>query len=389
IDGDMAAGISFGMSIGSEYYSGRYSTPEEVVELSRGLSAYNGIAIAHMRSQGDAPMWYRPSRFRDIDPPSLDDAIGEMLSVATEAGATTVLTHMKAWGRYRGRAQELIDRIETVRAKGARVYMDVYPYGSSGSDGDFSALPDWAFGLESEEASDRMDYTVALRKTMSMAGKNVMGDLADDIMHQIGMRGGAKNILVLEYPNTEYVGKTFADVMEMTGKDEVDLVIALQLEGNRKKRGGGQFRSISMGQRDIETFLKQSWTATSTDGWVVLPEEAVGKKKYINTHRRCFGSFPRRLAYYSNIRKVDGLETAVRSITSLPAEILSLTDRGLLRPGMKADIAAFDIDELSDTTTYLEPNRYPVGMSFVLVNGEFVVDQGERTFALPGKVLTR
>ena len=122
---------------------------------------------------------------------------------------------------------------------------------------------------------------------------------------------------------------------------------------------------------------------------MVLPEEAVGDRKYVNTHRRCFGSFPRRLAHYARERGVGTLEEAVRSITSLPAEILSLPDRGRLAVGMKADLVVFDLARLADNTTYVEPSVYPSGIDYVLVNGSFVVEDGGRTFALPGRVLTR
>ncbi len=384
---DMAAGRSFGLSVGSEYFSGAFSTAEEQIDLARPLPAYSGIFIAHIRSQGDAPMWYRPSRFREIDPPTLERAVDEVIAVARETGATSVVTHMKAWGRYRGRSDDLVARIQAARDEGARVYIDVYPYSSSGSDGSFAALPGWAYGPV--QGDDDIDFTARLEETI--AGLDAAGrqDLTDDVTHEIGMRGGPENILILNYPNSDYVGKSFADVMALRRLDPVAMAIALQIEGDPARRGGGQLRSISMADKDIETFLSQPWAATSTDGWVVLPEAAVGEKKYVDTHRRCFGSFPRRLAHYAAKRGVGTLEEAIRSITALPAEILSISDRGLLRVGMKADIAAFDMERLADNTTYLEPSVYASGMLHVLVNGEFVIDDGERTFALPGEILSR
>jgi N-acyl-D-amino-acid deacylase len=113
----------------------------------------------------------------------------------------------------------------------------------------------------------------------------------------------------------------------------------------------------------------------------------VGDKKYVETNRRLFGSYPRRLAYYSVERKVDSLEHAVRAASGLPAHILNIRDRGIVAVGMKADIAVLDMKNLRDNTTYLEPSVYPSGVDYVLVNGKFAVDGGERTLALAGKIL--
>jgi N-acyl-D-aspartate/D-glutamate deacylase len=146
-------------------------------------------------------------------------------------------------------------------------------------------------------------------------------------------------------------------------------------------------RSFSMSEKDIEAFYRLDWCATATDGWVVLPEVATGRAKYIGTNRRCFGSFPRRLAWYSRDRKVDTLEHAVRSASGLPAMILGLTDRGRIAPGMKADVAVMDLARLRDNTTFLEPNEYSTGVNYVLVNGRFVIDGGRHTLVLPGRVL--
>lgn len=380
---DMENEGSFGLSLGVEYYSGRYSTADEQLELARVLPAYNGIFIPHLRSQGIAPMWYLPSANGDKTPPTLDDSIDETLRVAHESGATVVFTHMKAWGPgFRGQGERIVARLQAARDRGDRVFMDVYPYDSSASDGNFLAIPRWAFGKEDARG---IDYRAAFAATMS---KEKEADLARDIRHAISLKGGVENIVVLTYPNPSYVGKRLSELMALRKLDEVDLVLALQREGNPRLAGGAQMRSFSMDDEDIKTFYRQSWTTTSTDGWVVLPEEAVGEKKYRNTNRRLFGSYPRRLTYYSQEAGVDTLEHAIRSMTGLPAKILNLADRGQLAVGMKADITVLDMKRLRDNTTYLEPSVYPDGIEYVLVNGSFVVDAGRRTLALPGRMLS-
>ena len=118
-----------------------------------------------------------------------------------------------------------------------------------------------------------------------------------------------------------------------------------------------------------------------------MPEEAVGPLKYIGTNRRCFGTYPRRLAFISQQQKVDTLEEAVRKCSGLPAEILNIPDRGRIAPGMKADLVVLDMANLQDNTTVAEPNVYPSGVQHVFVNGVAAVVDGKRTLALAGRVL--
>jgi N-acyl-D-amino-acid deacylase len=386
---DLDAGESFGLSLGLEYEEALHSTADEQVALGEVLAAYNGIFIPHLRSQGIAPMWYRPSQHRNIEPPTLDDAIDETLRVAVETGAAVVFTHMKAWGPgFRGEAGRIVQRLQDARERGARVFMDVYPYDSSSSDGSFMALPSWAFGKVSADAK-HFDYAKAFEAILGKADARKREDLALDVRHQIALKGGAENVRVLAFPRKEYLGKTFAELMQERQLDELGLAIALQREGDANRPGGAQLRSFSMDEKDIATFYELDWCAVSTDAWIVLPEEAIGPKKYVDTNRRLFGSVPQRLAHFSQKLGVDSLEHAVRSGTGLPATILNLRDRGYLAPGMKADIAVFDMKRLKDETTYLEPSVYPAGVDYVLVNGRFAIDGGKRTQALVGRVLRR
>lgn len=387
---DLAEEGSFGLSLGSEYFSGRYSTTDEQIALARVLPTYNGIFIPHLRSQGIAPMWYVPSIHEDIDPPTLTDAIDEVLSVATKTGVTVVFTHMKAWGPgYRGRAADLVARFQAARDAGANVYLDVYPYTSSGSDGQFVGIPEWAFGemLPTDVEENIVDYRESLVRFLDRASSEELAELRRDIRHVVDLKGGIENIFVLDYPNEDYIGRRLSELIEERGLDDVGMILALQKEGYPHERGGAKLRAFSMADDDIKTFYRQPWTATSSDGWIVLPETLDDENKYRNTHRRLFGSFPRRIAHYSQKEHVDTLEEAVRSMTGLPAGILNISDRGLLAVETKADIVVFDLDELEDTTTYLEPSSYPKGIDYVLVNGQFVVNNGERTLSLPGRVL--
>lgn len=387
---DMAEHGSFGLSLGVEYVSGRYSDLNEQVKLARAAAEYSGIFIPHLRSQGISPVWYRPSADGN-SPPTLDDAIDETLAVAEQTGITVVFTHMKAWGPgYRGQAQRIVARLQEARDQGLKVFMDVYPYDSSGSDGQFVALPGWAItnGQPPKDDDEDYDYAAALAAVLKQADARRRDDLARDVKHQLALKGGPENVRILDHPDANYVGKSYAELMKMRRLDQVALAIALQREGNPHWPGGARLRSFSMAEEDIAAFYKLDWSATSTDGWIVLPEEATGEKKYEKTNRRCFGSYPRRLAHYSQQLGVDTLEHAVRSASGLPAEILRLQDRGRIAAGMKADVVVLDLAALEDNTTFLEPSAYPSGIEHVLVNGRPAVDGGQRTLVLAGRVLS-
>jgi N-acyl-D-amino-acid deacylase len=379
---------SFGLSLGVEYYSGQYATADELVDLASVLPAYGGIYTSHLRSQGISPMWYKPSVHKNITPPTLEDSLKETVRVAEETGATTVVTHMKGWGPgYRGEAAKWVAMLQASRDRGAKLFIDVYSFDSTGSDGDFVLLPPWAMGGRiSARDNIAVDYRANLKSALEKSS-SALADLERDVEHQVALKGGPSSVVVLEYKDASYVGKTLADLMKLRKMNATELAIAMQNEGDPNKPGGVKMRALSLDEKDVETYFAQPWAATSTDGWVVLPEEAVGPLKYLGTNRRCFGTYPRRLAFLSQQQKVDTLEEAVRKSSSLPAEILNLPNRGRIAPGMKADIVVLDMAALQDNTTVAEPNVYPSGVQHVLVNGIAAVKDGKRTLALAGRVL--
>lgn len=375
---------SFGLSLGVEYDSGRYSTADELVELSRVLPEYHGVYTSHLRSQGISPMWYDPSRNKGVRPPTLEDAFKETIRTADETGAVTVITHMKGWGPgYRGQAAKWIGEVQKARDRGAKLYIDVYSFDSTGSDGNFILLPAWALGGDD---SAQRDFSEALKAALAES-PTALADLRLDVDQQVALKGGPENVVVLDYRDKSYVGKRLSEIMKMRKMDATELAIALQNEGDPRLPGGIKMRSLSLDEKDVAAYYAQPWAATSTDGSIVLPEEAVGPKKYIGTNRRNFGTYPRRLAYVSQVQKADSLEEAIRKSTSLPAEILNIHDRGKLVAGMKADIAIIDLANLKDMTTVAEPSVYPTGIQHVFVNGVAAVKDGQRTLALAGRVL--
>ena len=141
-------------------------------------------------------------------------------------------------------------------------------------------------------------------------------------------------------------------------------------------------RGFSLDERDIEAYAAQPWVATASDAGIALPEDGPA------VHARYYGTFPRKIRQYAMTRGVLTVESAIRSMTSLPAQILGLRDRGQVREGMVADLAILDLARLTDKATFTNPHQYAEGVEWVFVGGTAVVDQGKPTWALPGKVLT-
>ncbi|MFB3111524.1 MAG: amidohydrolase family protein, partial [Gemmatimonadales bacterium] len=206
--------------------------------------------------------------------------------------------------------------------------------------------------------------------------------LHTDIEREIERRGAPENIVVMQYPDEALVGKTIADLADLFGLTPVEVAIKLQLEGDTERLGGAGLRGFSLSEYDVESYAKMPWVATATDGWVTMPEDGL-------THVRVYGSFPRKIAHYAMERGIISVADAIRSSTSLPARIMGFKNRGMIREGMRADIAVLDLETLADRATFFEPHQYAEGVEYVLVGGEFVVDGGEVTGALPGVVIGR
>ena len=178
------------------------------------------------------------------------------------------------------------------------------------------------------------------------------------------------------------IGKTLAEVAEQNDRTPVEQLVEFALHGTPQMRSGVRFRPIAGSAFDVENYMRQVYTATSTDAGVVQRARA-------GQHPRYFGTYPRKLAYYARERGVISLPFAIRSSTGLPAQIVGLTDRGLIREGAAADLVIFDYDTVQDRATILSPGEMPEGIPYVLVNGEFTVDGARLTRRLPGKVLDR
>ena len=377
----MKAG-AFGMSAGLEYVPGRWSNTKEIIELVEVLKPYGGIYMVHERYSGSDPMWYLPSRDGN-SPGTILDNVREVIKVAEETGVTSCATHIKVKGAdFWGVSTAIVNLIQQARDRGVDIWVDQYPYNTTGTDGNTVLLPDWAIKRnrwDRSDASTMPNYSDSLRSTLS--DKASFGPLTADILREIERRGGPEKVVVFEHPDSTIIGLSLVELARKWEVDWVQVAIDLQLKGDPKRPGGGRLRGFSLSEQDIEILMQQPWLITASDAGIGIP----GGR---SVHPRYYGTFPRKIAWYAKERGIISIAHAVRSMTSLPAQFLGLTDRGTLRVGNKADITLLDMEAIKDNATFFEPHQYPTGIHHVMVNGELLIEDGQLLDILPGEVLS-
>ncbi len=382
---------AFGLSTGLEYQPMRYSSEEEVLELSKEVAPYGGHVQFHMRSQGRYPKWQLPSH---MDHPTQRhvtwmDAIMEIGNVAKEAGVPVTIDHIHPKGpREWGMSKVTTQMIDRWWEEGRRVYLDMHSY--EGYQTYVTLVPRWALVAEEvpgQSASDDfppVDYTGMLDNLQRrLADPETRETIRSDVHYEILRQGGAENLLITDYSDPALIGKTLAEVADERGESVFDTVIWLQMNG-LDQPGGVLWLAKAVGMIDLEEWMRQDYTAVCLDRWGDR-----GDHSDPFTHPGQYGTSGRLIREFVFERGTITLPHAIRSLTGLGAQILGLKDRGLLQPGMKADVVVFDPETVRSDATYLDPFVYQEGMTHVLVNGEFVVDGGEATEAMPGRVLER
>ncbi|HSP17351.1 MAG TPA: D-aminoacylase [Thermoanaerobaculia bacterium] len=347
---------AFGLSTGLYYVPGTFTPTEEVIALAAVAGEMGGIHISHQRDE--------TAKIRD--------SVRETIRIGEEGHLPTQATHMKVLGAPNwGASADTIRLVDEARARGVDVTMDQYPYTASSTSLQAALLPAWSLEGGREDLLKRIDDAASRAK--------IRATVVDRIQNERG-GGDPKNIQIASTDfDASLAGKTLADVtrsrgLEPTIENAADVAIDLI----RRGRVQGIFHAMS--EDDVIRILRHPATMIASDGEVPV----FGKN---SPHPRSYGTFVRVLGVYVREKQVLTLEDAVRKMTSLPAGRVGLRDRGLLRPGMKADLVIFDPATVADRATYANPHQYAVGVSHVVVNGVLVVDEGKVTGARPGRVL--
>lgn len=347
---------AFGLSTGLFYVPGTFTPTEEVIELARVAGRFGGIHVSHMRDEASGVI----------------ESVKETIAIGEQGGLPTQVTHHKIIGPGNwGRSVDTLRLIDEARARGVDATIDQYPYTASSTSIQAALLPAWAQEGGRAATLNRLKDPVTRAKIKTESARIIRLE-----------RGGgdAKNIVIASCGwDPSLAGKTLADVVRLRGMEPA-VENAAEAAMWIIEQGGCQGIFHAINEADLERILRHPATMIGSDGEVPV----FGKD---HPHPRSYGTFARVLAVYVRDRKTITLEDAVRKMSSFPAERLGLLDRGLLRPGMKGDIAVFDPARVLDAATFEKPHQYAEGFSVVVVNGQVVFERSAMTAARPGRVL--
>lgn len=363
IDRAMRAG-ALGMTTALIYPPSSYATTDELVKLARVAARHGGIYASHIRGEGR----------------ELVEAIDEAIEIGERAGIPVEVFHLKAayqpgWGTL---IHEAAARIEAARERGVDIAADIYPY-TAGGTGLEATIPSWAFdgGVDSLRARlARPEIRTRLKREIETG--------VDGWWNIVEAAGGWDGIVLVNARNPEnarFEGRSLAEIGRELGRDPADVAFDLVAAG--QGRVMALFRMMS--EQDIETAIRLPWVSIGSDAGAASSPGAVDELGL--PHPRSYGTFPRVVAHYARDRGVLILEDAIRKMTSWPATRMRIPCRGLIWEGFWADAVIFDLETLDDRASWTEPTASPVGIDYVLVNGEVVIERGRHTGARPGHVI--
>ena len=359
----MKAG-AMGMTTALIYPPSSYATTEELIEVAKVAGQYGGIYASHIRGEGKEVV----------------QSVDEAITIGEKGGLPVEIFHLKVayqpgWGKL---MSEVGVHIDQARSRGVDVAADLYLY-TAGGTGLEAVIPSWAFDGGTPKLLERLKDPATRTRL-----KNEIKTGSPGWWNIVEASGGWENIVLVNAQNKDnarYEGKTLAQIAKEMNKEPADAAFDLVSQGH------GRVLAIyhMMGEQDVKTALQFPWTSIGSDSGAAVK---LGQMDEIGLpHPRAYGNFPRLIARYVRDQKVISLPEAIRKMTSWPATRYRLNDRGLIKEGCWADVTIFDYDKIQDRATYEQPLLTPVGIDYVLVNGQVVVDQGKHTGAKPGIVL--
>ncbi len=343
---------AWGISTGLIYPPSVYASTDELVELSRVVAQRGGFYFSHIRGEG----------------PTLLQAIAEAIDIGLQAGLPVQIAHFKAarsenWSLL----PQALALLDDARARGLDVAADRYPYTAS-STGLSAYLPNWAHDGGRDTLLERLQSPDARQR--------IVADLAVRSPYW-------DKIVITHLPKRpELEGLSVAQIAEQRHADPAETALDVLLEAQARV----SIVHFGMSEENLKTVLRHPAVMIGSDGSARIPEGPLGEGK---VHPRSYGTFPRVLGQYAREEGVLSLPEAVQKMSGLPAERLGLSDRGWLAKGMKADVVLFDPHTVIDTATYTEPYQYPIGIEYVFVNGQAVINPQGHTGTLPGQILRK
>jgi N-acyl-D-amino-acid deacylase len=349
----MKAG-AVGMSTGLFYAPASFSETDEIIEFARVVNQYDGVHQSHIRDESNYSV-------------GVVAAVQEIIDISEASGITGVVSHVKALGPgVWGKSEEIVRLIDDAREnKGLQIFADQYPYEASATGLMAALVPRWAAAGGRSAFLDRI------------ADPETRVEIITGINENLERRGGADRIVMRHVPfNHDLEGVSLQEISE-----SMDLTPA-EATLNLLEQGSPGIVSFNMHEQDIERFMVQPWVMTASDGGFVAKGEGV-------PHPRNYGSFPRRIRVYSIERQVTDLASAIRSMTSLPATVYRLPERGLIKPGYFADIVIFDPKTIRDNATFTDPHQLSSGVVWMFINGKPAIREREFTGTKAGEILQR
>jgi N-acyl-D-amino-acid deacylase len=351
---------AFGLSTGLFYVPGNYAPLEEIIELARVAGEFGGIHQSHMREEGAHVL----------------DSVRETIAIGERGGLPTQVTHHKIIGKVNwGKSAETLRLIDEARARGVDATIDQYPYTASSTSIQGGLVPQWAQAGGREAMLKGLQDEATRGKVLAAIGSSIEND-----------RGGgdpANVVLAACAWDPGLAGKSLAQVLRERGRP-VTIQRAAELVVEIVEKGGCSAIYHAISEDDLVRIMKHPATMIASDAAPGVP--TFGKNV---PHPRAYGTFARVLGVYVREKQVLTLEEAVRKMAGFPARRMGLADRGILRPGMKADVVVFNPVTVKDMATFEKPHQYAEGVAAVVVNGQVALENGKMTGTRAGRALKR